>query len=1188
MPWGSWGNQGGSSLIGVNVVNPLEKSLDNQTLSILDATTTNKGAVQLTSDATDTTSENKAMTQKGVASAIAALLTTNSLTSSANSMTSNVNGVSDSADIVNSNALSLTGTALKSTVNGVDSVTVDVQPPLTNPVTSSTSSATVNQVAIFTGAGVQVTPTETNTAFNKNFETSTANIKMDGAVSVGSSGNVVNSDHVHPSDTSKQNIIATPTANDLVSVNNAGQVIDSGISVSTVSTTSSDTVLLTSKATQTAIANAITGSENLRGGYDASSNTFPTAGGTGSAGAIEAGNYWYITVQGTLGGEVVPVDSSITALINAPGQTPDNWLIVQDAVNSVFGRTGLVTAQTGDYNFSQISGTNAIIQGGTGANSRQAAINNLVDTQAAKTFLAGDGSNVGMRTLALTDLPDQPNNTFLGNVSGGSLTPIALSISQMNAALAVNTNIQYVTPNGNNSNNGFSFKTGVATLSQALTNLGNVAGVIFVAPKVGGYPENTTITAQNINIVALSSNRAVDFTGTLTFAHTASNIQLNNIGVANLVHNNAGALYINGGNIVNSLVSSGAGYLQTNSTNLQAGSATISITGPKAVTFTEGSVLGSITINNANAVVSVLNCLNALPIVVTAGVCGVNNTTVYSASAGTNAISVAAGAALYMTNSTALVPGTNTPALINVAAGGFYSFDNCVYSDSSTISGTVLTRKAKFDNIDISAIANNAVTNAKLAQIPANRIKGNNTVETANATDLTATQVTAMLDSFVGDTGLGGTKGLVPAPAAGDGVANKYLNATGGWSVPAGGGAGNIPIYMSSRNFSADINSAIQTITNSAGNVNWGTVAPLANRVIINNNLINPTPGSFTVGTNSITILQPGAYLINLSLDIAQSNALSNYQVYTQLVQNGTVIAVNQDQPGSQGNYTNNSISIIINCLANDVIDFRSNVSTSTPNVFIQAYTLNIVKQSDGVQSVNNVLTGTIIQHVSPTLTGYLQCDGNSYNRSDYNSLFALLNTEQGTATLTIATPCVVTKTNHGLTTGQKVYFTTTGTLPTGITANTTYWINVTGVNTFNLATSYANLIAGIYIATSGTQSGVHTAFLTIGSVSSATTFNTPDYRGRVLANANALNGVGKFTGTETQTLTIANLPSHNHNIIGDSGSGIGSGSTSDRVLLNTDGDVRNVFVKTTELTGSGTAHNNMQPTEFVYFHIKY
>jgi hypothetical protein len=39
---------------------------------------------------------------------------------------------------------------------------------------------------------------------------------------------------------------------------------------------------------------------------------------------------------------------------------------------------------------------------------------------------------------------------------------------------------------------------------------------------------------------------------------------------------------------------------------------------------------------------------------------------------------------------------------------------------------------------------------------------------------------------FVGDSGSGGTLGAVPAPAAGDAAAGKFLAAGGGWSVPSG------------------------------------------------------------------------------------------------------------------------------------------------------------------------------------------------------------------------------------------------------------------------------------------------------------------------------------------------------------------------------------------------------------------
>lgn len=53
----------------------------------------------------------------------------------------------------------------------------------------------------------------------------------------------------------------------------------------------------------------------------------------------------------------------------------------------------------------------------------------------------------------------------------------------------------------------------------------------------------------------------------------------------------------------------------------------------------------------------------------------------------------------------------------------------------------------------------------------------------------TPTQVTADLDVVVGDSGSGGTKGLVPAPAAGDAAAGKFLKANGTWAAPSGGGS---------------------------------------------------------------------------------------------------------------------------------------------------------------------------------------------------------------------------------------------------------------------------------------------------------------------------------------------------------------------------------------------------------------
>jgi hypothetical protein len=76
-----------------------------------------------------------------------------------------------------------------------------------------------------------------------------------------------------------------------------------------------------------------------------------------------------------------------------------------------------------------------------------------------------------------------------------------------------------------------------------------------------------------------------------------------------------------------------------------------------------------------------------------------------------------------------------------------------------------------------------------------------------------------------------------------------------------------------------------------------------------------------------------------------------------------------------------------------------------------------------------------------------------------------------GTATMTIASPCVVTYSSHRLEDGDPVYFSTTGALPTGITAGTIYYVKYINSSTFNLEATRG----GGLINTSGSQSGTHT-----------------------------------------------------------------------------------------------------------------
>lgn len=80
------------------------------------------------------------------------------------------------------------------------------------------------------------------------------------------------------------------------------------------------------------------------------------------------------------------------------------------------------------------------------------------------------------------------------------------------------------------------------------------------------------------------------------------------------------------------------------------------------------------------------------------------------------------------------------------------------------------------------------------------------------------------------------------------------------------------------------------------------------------------------------------------------------------------------------------------------------------------------------------------------------------------------LSTDVNTGTSSINVP------NHGLTSGYgPVSFSTSNTLPTGLSVTSTYWLIAVDKNTLRVAASYADALAGTYIALTGTGSGTDT-----------------------------------------------------------------------------------------------------------------
>ncbi|HEY6020546.1 MAG TPA: tail fiber protein [Candidatus Paceibacterota bacterium] len=246
-------------------------------------------------------------------------------------------------------------------------------------------------------------------------------------------------------------------------------------------------------------------------------------------------------------------------------------------------------------------------------------------------------------------------------------------------------------------------------------------------------------------------------------------------------------------------------------------------------------------------------------------------------------------------------------------------------------------------------------------------------------------------------------------------------------------------------------------------------------------------------------------------------------------------------------------------------------------------------------------------------------CDGTSLTRTTYPNTFAAVVPALGAATMTIASPCVVTLTSHGLIAGDKIMFTTTGALPTGVSANTLYFVLSTSItaNTFRFSTTDG----GAAVNSSGTQSGVHTLYHAPYGFASSTTFNVPDLRGRVPVGRDTtqveFDVLSDAGGAKTHTLQSTEMPSHTHtqnahnhtitdpthahgeNVTADvvAGSGIRTDYNTDASSasfsqgITTDAASTGVTINNTtatnQNTGGGGAHNNLQPYAVVNYIIK-
>lgn len=134
------------------------------------------------------------------------------------------------------------------------------------------------------------------------------------------------------------------------------------------------------------------------------------------------------------------------------------------------------------------------------------------------------------------------------------------------------------------------------------------------------------------------------------------------------------------------------------------------------------------------------------------------------------------------------------------------------------------------------------------------------------------------------------------------------------------------------------------------------------------------------------------------------------------------------------------------------------------------------------------------------------------------------------TFTVTIASPAVVTLNSHGLLAGMAVVPQTTGALPTGLTAGTTYYVHsIIDANSFRLMTTAGGTTA---LNTSGSQSGTHSLVRPLiqsytlppdlqGAGYSLSDFADVNVLQHIFGNAEAVTAVSSVSG---DTITLANL----------------------------------------------------------------
>lgn len=227
--------------------------------------------------------------------------------------------------------------------------------------------------------------------------------------------------------------------------------------------------------------------------------------------------------------------------------------------------------------------------------------------------------------------------------------------------------------------------------------------------------------------------------------------------------------------------------------------------------------------------------------------------------------------------------------------------------------------------------------------------------------------------------------------------------------------------------------------------------------------------------------------------------------------------------------------------------------------IIFHKYNGNAIQTGDTANASD--FAGMIFPYVGQSApTGFLLCDGASFDNDTYPNLAAVMGGRYGVGTTVTFTADAgtdfITATGHGLSSGNLIVLQTTGTLPAGLSANTPYYLRDVTTNTFKLASSVGGAAINITDAGSGTHSYSNSS-------------KVPDLRSRFPLgySASAPTKTFTFSSRSGNTITVTGADNHAHNEL----------QTGQAIFYDTTGSVMTGLTDATTYYVVRVAYNQIQ-----------